>query len=111
MRAKLNGTYSTFRKDAGENQTDSFDEIGLHLYYNNDERLEFVEAFYPADISFRGIRFLGRDVNAVTGDMAALGFACVDADVGVDFPDAGISLTAPSGVVEGVAAHRNGYFD
>jgi hypothetical protein len=110
-RAKLNGLYSTFQKDSGETETDSFDEIGLHLYYNSDGVLEFVEAYHPADISFQGIHFLDRDVDAVTRDMSALGFASVDADVGVDFPDAGIVITAPSGVVEGVAAHRKGYYD
>lgn len=109
--AKLIGKFSTFLKDAGENETDSFDEIGLHLYYDDDGRLEFVEAFRPADISFQGVRFLGRDVDAVTRDMNALGFASVDADIGVDFPDAGIALTAPSCDVEGVAAHRKGYYD
>jgi hypothetical protein len=110
-RAKLNDAYSTFQKHAGETETDSFDEFGLHLYYNHDGLLEFVEAYPPADISFQGIKFLGRDVDAVTRDMNALGFASVDADVGVDFPDAGIAITAPSGVVEGVAAHRKGYYD
>ena len=110
-RAKLNDTYSTFQKDVGETETDSFDEIGLHLYYTHDGLLEFVEAYPPADISFQGIRFFGRDVDAVTRDMNTLGFASVDADVGVDFPEVGIAITAPSGVVEGVAAHRKGYYD
>ena len=110
-RAKLNAEYSTFIKDVGENETDSFDDNGLHLYYDDEGRLEFVEAFHPADISFQGVRFLGRDVSAVTRDMNAIGFREVGADVGIDFPDAGIALTAPSGVVEGVAAHRKGYYD
>ena len=110
-RAKLNDKCSTFLKDVGENETDSFDDIGLHVYYDDDGRLEFVEAFHPADISFHGVHFLGRDVGAVTRDMNALGFTNIGADVGVDFPDAGIALTAPSGVVEGVAAHRKGYYD
>jgi hypothetical protein len=111
VRAKLHATFSTFRKGAGEPETDAFDEIGLHTYYDEGGRLEFVEAFRPADISFRGVRFLNRDVDAVTCDMHRLGFTSLDADVGVDFPDAGIVLTAPSGVVEGVAAHRKGYYD
>lgn len=108
---KLNAEYSTFAKDVGENETDSFDDLGLHLYYDDEGRLEFVEAFRPADITFRGIRFLGRSLSTVIRDMNAIGFDEVGADVGVDFPDAGIALTAPSDLIEGIAAHRKGYYD
>jgi hypothetical protein len=110
VRGKLNEKFSTFLKGTGENETDSFDEIGLHLYYDDEGKLEFVEAFPPAKISFQGVCFLGRDIEAVIPDMKALGFSSAEADVGVDFPDAGIALTSPSGLVEGVAVHRKGYY-
>ena len=110
-RNKLTSAFSTFVKDVGATETDSFDNLGLHLYYDEAGLLEFVEAFDPADVTFRGISFLGRDVTSVIDDMAAIGFRSTDADVGVDFAVAGIALTAPSGSVEGVAAHRKGYYD
>lgn len=111
VRAKLDAEYSTFTKDVGENETDSFDSIGIHLYYDEEEKLEFVEAFNPAEITFRGLRFLGREVSSVTKEMEAIGFKSVVADAGIDFPAAGIALTAPSGTIEGIAAHRKGYYD
>ena len=49
-REKLRSVYSTFAKDTAENETDSFDELGLHLYYDDTGILEFVEAFAPADV-------------------------------------------------------------
>ena len=110
-RSKLASVFSTFRKDTGENETDSFDGLGIHLYYDNEGKLEFIEAFPPADVSFRGIRFLGRDIGSVVTDMEAIGFVATNADIGVDFGDAGIALTSPTGMVEGVAAHRKGYYD
>jgi hypothetical protein len=110
-RQKLTSKFSTFQKADGENETDSFDDLGLHLYYSDEGQLEFVEAFDPAEVVFRGIRFLGRDLNSIMSDMGSLGFSPTKADVGVNFETAGIALTAPSGVVEGVAAHRKGYYD
>jgi hypothetical protein len=110
-RAKLNAKFSTFLKDMGENETDSFDDIGLHLYYDSEGRLEFVEGFEPVDITFRSISFVGRDVASIIRDMSAIGVSEIYSDAGVRFPAAGIALYAPSGVVEGVAAHRKGYYD
>ena len=110
-RDKLNAKFSTFEKVAGENETDAFDDIGLHLYYDDDGQLEFVEGFEPVDITFRGIRFLNRDVTSVVQDMNAIGFNQTRSNDAVKFPDVGIALYAPSGIVEGVAAHRKGYYD
>jgi hypothetical protein len=110
-REKLASTFSTFEKAIGENETDSFDELGLHLYYSDADCLEFVEAFEPAEVRFRGVNFLGRDLDSVASDMASLGFSAIETDVGVRFETAGIALTAPSEVVEGVAAYRRGYYD
>jgi hypothetical protein len=111
VREKLITMFTTFAKIEGATETDSFDDLGLHLYYDDAGILEFIETFIPANITFREISFLGRDVHEVIKDMAAIGYDSTDADVGVDFPDAGIALTAPSGIVEGIAAHRKGYYD
>ncbi len=110
-RQKLGSIFHTFRKGVSGPEADSFDTLGLHLYYDDSGRLEFIEAFAPADVTFRDIRFLGRDVETVIAEMKAIGFESTDSDVGVDFPDAGLALTAPEGVVEGIAAHREGYYD
>jgi len=108
-RNKLASSFSTFEKIVGGSETDSFDDLGLHLYFNDADHLEFVEAFDPSVVTFRGLSFLGRDLASVVSDMESLGFSATESDVGVKFNEAGIALTAPSGFVEGVAAHRKGY--
>lgn len=110
-REKLGSSFSTFQKTVGANETDSFDDLGLHLYYSDAGSLEFVEAFDPANVTFRKIRFLGRSLEVVLADMETLGFSPTADDVGVKFDLAGVGLFAPSGVVEGVAVHRKGYYD
>jgi hypothetical protein len=111
VKEKLGSPSFPFRKNVGYNEIEVCNELGLHLYFDPHDCLEFLEAFEPAELVFHGIRFLGRDLGAVTKDMEALGFAAIESDVGVNFEDAGIALTAPSGVVEGIAAHRKGYYD
>jgi len=110
-RTKIAAPYSTFRKGEAVEETDSFDSLGLHLYYDPEGHLEFVEGFEPLDVTFRGISFLGRDLQAVIDDMMALGFVATESDAGTTFPEAGIALDAPAGVIESVAAHRKGYYD
>jgi hypothetical protein len=110
LQAQLGTSFSTFQKVAGENETDSYDNLGLHLYYDNADRLEFVEAFLPADVTFRGIAFLGRHLEQLVLELRSLGFAPTVSDVGVRFEGVGIALAAPYGLVEGVAAHRKGYY-
>lgn len=110
-REKLGSDFSTFEKVVGAGETDSFDDLGMHLYYSDTGQLEFVEAFDPAEVVFRGVGFLGSDLNSVIPSMGLLGFTPTEDDIGVKFESAGIALTAPAGVVEGVAAYRKGYYD
>ena len=110
-REKLGSDFSTFEKVVGAGETDSFDDLGMHLYYSDTGQLEFVEAFDPAEVVFRGVGFLGSDLNSVIPSMGLLGFTPTEDDIGVKFESADIALTAPAGVVEGVAAYRKGYYD
>jgi|SRR5579864_1340719 len=111
IRKRLVGNYVTFKKDVGENDTDAYNELGLHLYYNKQDRLEFVEIFEPAQPQFRGILFIGRDVSDVSNDLKKLGFSTESDEVGLNCPEAGIGLTASDGIIEGVAVFRKGYYD
>lgn len=108
---KLRASFTVFRKVASADQTDAFDELGLHLYYDSDGNLEFVEGFAPAAVSFQGVSFLGRDLAEIVEDIGRLGHSSNDPGDGVAFTDLGIALTDEDGVVTGVAAHRKGYYD
>ena len=111
-RRKLASPFTGFHKDVGEEPTDSFDGLGLHIYYDKAGLIEFVEAFTPAEITCCGVRFLGRFVDEIAADMRRLGHELQEGDVGPDFPTAGIALTASiDETVDGVAAHRAGYYD
>jgi hypothetical protein len=110
IRERLGGGYQSFRKVVGANETDVYDALGLHLYFDDDERLEFVEAFDPASPSFRGALLLGRDRDEVAADLTAMGYDLIQDAYGLRCDGAGLSLTAPDGIVEGVGVFRKGYY-
>lgn len=109
VRQKLGGEFEVFLKTEGV-EGDAFDHLGLHVYYDNLGNTEFVEGFEDADIRFRGVEFLGRDLEEVVKEMSP--HSSVELDrCGVIFYEVGIAIYAPRGIVEGVAAHRQGYYD
>lgn len=111
VREKLASPYTAFQKDVGESETDAFDGIGLHVYYDPRGKLEFVEAFSPADVDFAGIHLMARSATDVVNEIELLGYAPTETDVGFQFDDIGISLTVADGLVDGVGVFRKGYFD
>ena len=111
IRHSLGNKYRPFQKGVGSNDTDAYDDLGLHLYFDDDDRLEFVEGWGPASPAFQGISFMGRQVEDVASDLAAGGYRSVLDGYGLTCESAGIALTAPTGIVEGVAAFRKGYYD
>lgn len=110
VRRRLGGGYHSFNKDVGENETDAYDDLGLHLYFGHGDRLEFVEAFFPASPSLGGIELLGRPMDDVASDLFARGHKPFPDDVGFQFESAGVGLIGREGVVEGVAIFRRGYY-
>lgn len=111
VRGSLKVRCRPFRKAMGENETDAFDDVGLHVYYDNDDCVIYIEAFHPAEITFRGLRFLGRSLDEVEKDMHALGYIALRTDVGVRYDDVGIAITASNGIVEGVGICCRNYYD
>lgn len=110
-RSKLRGSFIEFRKYPYDKDADAFNEEGLHLFYDSEGRLEFVEAFPPANVTYKGIQFLDRANDDVISDMQFLGITGMMDEDGCIFPEAGIASYAPRGIIESVSIYRKGYFD
>jgi hypothetical protein len=83
----------------------------VHLFYDDEDKLEFVEISEPANPSLQGITFIDRNLDDVVNDLNAIGFDTESFDVGVDCFGAGIALTADDGIVESIGVYRKGYLD
>lgn len=121
VRKVLGKNFTSFRKDVGERLTDSYDGRGLHLYFDADDCLEFVEAFSPAKIQIRGIPLLGRTVEEVFSDLkkkrlvkGALErerLASGKPDPCMMLDEIGVAFTIEESVIEGVGVYKQGYYD
>lgn len=110
VRRLLGAPVVTFRKDVGENETDAFNSLGLHVYYDGRDGVEYVEMFDPAMPVLNGVTFLGRVMSVVDSDLRRMGAKGRAVDVGMIYDDLGLAFTAPTGIVEGVGAFRIGYY-
>ncbi len=113
VRELLGDEFRAFSKGARENEADAYDSLGLHLYYNEHARLEFVEVFSPAQLAFAGVSLLDRSATEVVRDLQTLGHESEQDDVGYNYDQLGIGLTVryEDTIVEGVAVFKEGYYD
>jgi hypothetical protein len=99
-----------FQKGFSENVTEAYNGAGVHVYYDADETVEFIEAFPPSHPTYRGIDLMRPNAEAVVADLAKLGLNVRDdKEGGLWFDDQGFSLFAPGGRTEGVSVFRRGY--
>lgn len=112
IRERLGTPCTSFFKGSDSTMaTDVYDDRCLHIYYDDADRLEFVEAFGTADVTFEGLQLLGRNIVAVQEDLVRAGFVTRFEQASLKVAEAGIALFAPGSVVESVACHRQGYYD
>ncbi len=111
VRKVLGSDFRTFKKDLGGNETDAYDSLGAHIYYDDSGLVEFVELFAPSDALFQGVSLVGRKVKDIVADLKKLGHEGEQDDVGYIFDELGIGLTVNGKIVEGVGAFKEGYYD
>lgn len=105
---------AVFAKGAGvRKDADAFDAIGAHLVFDERERLELVELFFPALVVVDGtpIRPGVDSLVDVVSRLERRGHRVEPADAGANSPTAGVALYAEAGRVEAVSAYRRGYYD
>ncbi|MEN8694143.1 MAG: hypothetical protein ABF334_05005 [Akkermansiaceae bacterium] len=112
VRQTLGSGFSSFKKTPfSETETDAYDNLGIHLFYNKDDRLEFIEAFPPAQVHFKGIEFINQNIDAVIGEMKQF---CSDyrfEEPSYFFDDYGLVLNEEDGKIEGVSLFSKGYYE
>jgi hypothetical protein len=106
----LNEEPREFPKGFSPNVVEAYNLAGVHAHYDADERLEFIEAFSPAQPVYAGVDLLRADSSATVNDLALLGLSVRDdGQGGLWFDEHGFALYAPDGRTEGVSVFRRGY--
>jgi hypothetical protein len=111
VRLLLGDGLSTFKKGTNaSNETDAYNSLGLHLYYDDTDALECVEAFDGCSISYQDVKLLNENIQD-TLKMLAVGGLSSRYDDGYFFDEPGFALFAIDNVVKAVTVYRRGYFD
>ncbi|MCP5004142.1 MAG: hypothetical protein GY941_09415 [Planctomycetes bacterium] len=112
IRSLLGKDYESFSRTGNKiPEIDSYDNEGLQLNYDEDNKLEFIEAIIPSNPTFENIAFTGRNPEDVYREITEKGYLGIKDDVGYDFPDLGIGIYIREGFVEAVSIYRKGYYD
>ncbi len=112
VRDLLGPDVRSYRKNKYEpRDTDSYRRLGLHLYYDADDRLEFIETTPPSDPTFQGVHLRDADLGRVLARLADQGYHATEDDAGYNFKDLGIGLYVPESAIEAVSVYRRGYYD
>jgi hypothetical protein len=111
VRSLLGGKVTTFRKGPyASTDTDAYDELGLHLHYDNGDRLECIEAWGSCPIYYKQASLLNAGTQEALERLAGLGLSS-RYDDGYFLDDGGFALYAPDDVVKAVTVYRREYYD
>jgi hypothetical protein len=112
VRDLLGPGFRSFRKTPwSAADTDAYDGLGFHLYYDPQDRLEFIETFPPCRPRYRGVELFGARPKALLRRLAAVGCDAVGDGESYDFRECGFVLYVPDRTIESVAVYRRGYYD
>ena len=111
-RRLLNTDVVSFRKTPSEIQlTDDYSGIGFHLYFDENDNLEFIETFTPCPVEYEGMRFLGIPLEQVLAEANSRGMAYEQllSQEACFFKNLGFVLYVPEVIVEAVSIYKKGY--
>ncbi len=111
IRQVLGGKYDTFEKVPGAVPADAYDHLGVHAYYDKQDRLCLVELFEPASVTFSSLELLNDDIETVTQALQEKGIERLEVDNGYKYNQLGIVLIIVDGQVDGVSVFKEHYYD
>jgi hypothetical protein len=95
LRVRL-GDFSSFLRSPGDTPIDHYVPLGLLLHFDLSDRLDFIEATVSSDLSYSGVRLLGRPFGEVLEDLRVRGAEIEMDDSGCSLSGLGISLYTPA---------------
>ncbi len=111
VRSLLGDQFRSFKRTPkAKTLTDEYENLGLQLSYDEDDKLEFIEAYPPCMPTYQGIELFG-ELTLVLRQLEAAGHMLKADDVGYSCEQLGFALFAPMQTIEAVSVYRRGYYD
>lgn len=103
--------FTSFKKTSFSiNETDAYNELGIHFYYDDRDTLEFMEIFPPFSITFQGVSLLENSAEEIKNKLTDIGVKLIPNDVGYDVPAYGFGLYVREERIDGVCIYRKDYY-
>lgn len=111
VHSHIGSNFTTFLRYGTVSVTEAFSELGLHLDYDSDERLTFIETFPPCVPTYRGVYFFDRDIQLVLANLQDLGYQSTYEHQGYTFETLSFVLYVPFEKIEAVSVYSKGYYE
>ena len=112
VRSLLGEPSRVFRKGFADALTDAYNGLGMHFFYDPEDRLESVRASKPAAIRFEGLPLLGLPADEILSALAKRAYEHGGyVNESYVFENAGFSLYVVEGTVEAVEIFARGCHD
>jgi hypothetical protein len=99
-------------KEPGKPPVDQYGDEGVQAYFDDADRLEFVELTPKAAVDLSGVQLLGRDLQHILNDLEALGHVGhSDQEGDVWFPNQGFVLYVEGDQIAAVSLYSRSYAD
>jgi hypothetical protein len=118
VRKAANSNVEEFMKTpTSASPTDAFDELGIHVYYDKQDRCEAIELWSESNPTYKGVSLFDMSPKQAISWLRKLDKAIEIDDVGAISRKMGISLYANEGIdnstdkIDSVMVFGEGYYD
>jgi hypothetical protein len=112
----LDCNFEIFRRGARVfeqlDEVDSYDDLGVHLHYDCNNRLEFMEMFSPASPVLDEIMLFSIEVEEIMRVFVSKGFTVTKDESGLDIRQLGVGVYSENGKTpQAISVYRKGYYE
>ena len=90
--------------------TDEYSTLGMHIYFDVSDLVDYLDVFEPCDIQYEGIQLVGRPPMEVLDELSSLGIEYFEARPSFIVTRLGVALYAPGVDAEGDLIEGVGIF-
>lgn len=103
----LGSEYTKFKRvPEAEDTIFAFNEEGVHLTCDQEEKVKVISVFRPNEVTYSSIQLLSKPIEVVREELNHNGIKTEEEDAGLWVEEAGVLLVEVEGVVDGIELYK-----
>lgn len=103
----LGSAYTKFKRvPEAEDTIFAFNEKGVHLTCDQEEKVKIISVFRPNKVIYSSIQLLGRQIEILREELNQSGINTKEEDAGLWLEEAGVLLVEVDGIVDGIELYK-----